>query len=179
VITRTSGTSTGKSFRLVENEDAVKIIARALKNRKKVLTLWPGTRFLMYSDDGHAILGMFRRHHLSISQLFLHRARNLTNNAQGSPVGATIAYFLSQHKSALGFKAVAEVIVVRDEGGGPNLEPNLSFRIQDTPAPDDDGDISIPDTSWNGLQGRSSKPSQLMLVEMKRTFLMRVHKMWA
>jgi hypothetical protein len=30
---------------VVENEDAVKIIARAPKNRKKALTPWPSTRF--------------------------------------------------------------------------------------------------------------------------------------
>jgi hypothetical protein len=131
----------------VENEDVVKIIARVLKNRKKALTPWPGTRFSLDSDDGHAILGMLRRHHLSISQVFLHRARNFANTAQGSPVGATIAYFLSQHKGALGFKAVTELIVVRNEGEGPTLEPNLFFRIEDTPAPNDDGDILIPDAS--------------------------------
>jgi hypothetical protein len=51
----------------VENVDTAKIIARALKNKKKTLAPWPGTTFSMDSDEGHAILGKLGESPLSIA----------------------------------------------------------------------------------------------------------------
>jgi hypothetical protein len=50
----------------VENVDVGKLIARALKNKKKTLSPWSGTSFSMDSDEGHAILGMVLLRLLSV-----------------------------------------------------------------------------------------------------------------
>ncbi|KAF1851022.1 uncharacterized protein K460DRAFT_271378 [Cucurbitaria berberidis CBS 394.84] len=94
---------------MVMNEDTNKLIARALRNKKKKLSPWPGIAFSTDTDEGKAILG--------------------------SPVGATIAYFLTQHKAQLGFKVVTKVTIVCDEGEGPNPDPHLFFHIEDSLPP--------------------------------------------
>jgi hypothetical protein len=61
---------------------------------------------------------------------------------------------------------------VRDESEGPKLEPHLFFRIEDTPAPDDDGDVPVSDALWN----RSLRPESVDVGDDGKN-IVRVHKM--
>lgn len=77
----------------VENVDAVKLIARALRNKKKTLAPWPGTTFSMDSDEGHAILGTILRHLLpaSVPRSSLSKCANthqVHQSAQPSPISS-------------------------------------------------------------------------------------------
>jgi hypothetical protein len=67
---------------------------------------------------------------------------------------------------------------VRDEGGGPALEPHLFFRIQDTPTPDDDGDIPMDEDSGSGLQERSPDSPSIEISGNGKS-IVRIHRVWA
>jgi hypothetical protein len=54
----------------------------------------------------------------------------------GSPIGATLAYFLIQHKAQLGNKVVSKVTVVIpeneiDEEFDPEHDPTFIFHVED------------------------------------------------
>jgi hypothetical protein len=93
----------------VVNDDTVKLVARALKNNKlDDLSEWPGVTFETDSEEWAALVGKFSQHHLF-------SPGNLeANTLSGSPIGASIAALLSQHKAELGLKYVPKVTVVYD-----------------------------------------------------------------
>ncbi|CAO2649457.1 Nn.00g068420.m01.CDS01 [Neocucurbitaria sp. VM-36] len=133
---------------MVANEEACELIARALKNKEKEkITPWPGITFGTDTDEGKAILG--------------------------SPVGATIAYFLMQHKAQLGSKVVTRVTILRDEGKAPNPDPHLFFHIEDSPPPEDANSNAIREVNreqnlveWSAVSNGANNKS-----------IFRVHKL--
>jgi hypothetical protein len=67
---------------------------------------------------------------------------------------------------------------VRDEGGGLALEPHLFFRIQDTPTPDNDGDIPMDIDSGSGVQERSFNSPSVEISGNGKS-IVRIHRVWA
>ncbi|OAL50382.1 hypothetical protein IQ07DRAFT_509705 [Pyrenochaeta sp. DS3sAY3a] len=95
------------------NQKTVLLTARAFRNTGfRQLVKWPGTRFSAETPEGKALLA--------------------------SPIGATIAHLLIQHKADLGLKHITEVIVVTRDPRHLNYwekpELNLFFIIEDVPA---------------------------------------------
>ncbi|KAJ4308566.1 hypothetical protein N0V94_009305 [Neodidymelliopsis sp. IMI 364377] len=99
----------------VVNDDTVKLVARALKNNKMDdLSEWPGVTFEMDSDEWAALVG--------------------------SPIGASIAALLFQHKAELGLKYVPKVTVVYDSNPEKTRDRkrfrpwlHMVFHIEDVP----------------------------------------------
>ncbi|EOA81968.1 uncharacterized protein SETTUDRAFT_72231, partial [Exserohilum turcica Et28A] len=90
----------------VVNPDTVKLITRALRNRRKfALTFWPGVAFTIGSPEHQAIIA--------------------------SPIGATAAHFLITHKPFLGIKRITKINVFHDDYR-PD-EVMLMFTIEDVP----------------------------------------------
>lgn len=67
----------------------------------------------------------------------------------GSPVGATIAHFLIQHKSVLGNKHIQQIYLFRDNRpADTDPQPQILFWIGDVDPDEvnDDDDTDMPDT---------------------------------
>jgi hypothetical protein len=98
----------------VVNEDTVALAARALvRSGKSKLSKWPGDSFTAQSDEGKALIA--------------------------SPIGATIAYMLTQHKADLGRKHITKINLVCDDeprrGRGKPMPDQLHmfFEFADVP----------------------------------------------
>lgn len=67
----------------------------------------------------------------------------------GSPLGASMAYFLLQHKAELGIKTVTSATIFRDDDTDPNYPPDIQllFRIEDVD-PGANADEAMKERSW-------------------------------
>jgi hypothetical protein len=128
----------------IANDDTRKLAASALASRNRdKLDRWPGLQFGTDTPEGKALLG--------------------------SPIGATIAYFLMQHKAELGNKVVTKITLLREEGPDGDLlppDPNLFFRIEDAPVQ------TPPDPAPSPLARRSERVEK---VSRDGKNLLRVH----
>lgn len=54
----------------------------------------------------------------------------------GSPIGATLAFMLIQHKAEMGIKMVMEIVIFRENNAANSVpDVNMLFRIGDVPYP--------------------------------------------
>lgn len=75
-----------------------------------LVPFWPGLKVPMATQEYQAILG--------------------------SPIGATLAFLLIQHKAELGIKMVSEIVIFRENNPANTLpDVNILFRIMDVPYP--------------------------------------------
>ncbi|KAH7388645.1 hypothetical protein BKA66DRAFT_511037 [Pyrenochaeta sp. MPI-SDFR-AT-0127] len=87
----------------VVNDATSLLAARAFRNNKiKELSKWPGAAFTADTDEGKALIG--------------------------SPIGASIAHMLIQHKAELGIKHITKVTVITND-----VPPETRFKV--TPRP--------------------------------------------
>jgi hypothetical protein len=91
----------------VVNTETVRLLAVANRNTGQRLQQWPGTVFYTNANEGKALVG--------------------------SPIGATIAYFLMQHKAELRRKHITKVTVVTNEMNAPFVV-HMFFHIEDMPS---------------------------------------------
>jgi hypothetical protein len=98
----------------------------------------------------------------------------------GTPIGASIAFFLTQHKPELGIKHVPSITIFRDAQIDSALEYQLLFRIEDVPqdeiAPDD---MEVVDEGMTGVvtrQRRMKRSDSLVGLDLGRN-VARLHKM--
>jgi hypothetical protein len=75
----------------------------------------------------------------------------------GSPIGASVAYLLLQHKAELGVKHVPSITIFRDAGEGM-VQPQLLFTIEDVADPD--SDVEMPDAADSSNVRRSVEVRQ-------------------
>jgi hypothetical protein len=135
-------TSTPKNLRYyiathVVNDDTVKLVSRALKNSEMDdLSEWPGKTFEMDSEEWAALLGKAKTKLLPNS----HALEGLETDVPGSPIGASIAALLFQHKAELGLKQVTRVTVVYDSNPEMTRDRrrfrpwlHMVFHIDDVP----------------------------------------------
>jgi len=58
-----------------------------------------------------------------------------SNVTAGSPIGATLAYLLLQHKVALGDRRITDITIFRDYRAKPSFQADIRslFRLADVP----------------------------------------------
>ncbi|KAL6703814.1 hypothetical protein ACN47E_009033 [Coniothyrium glycines] len=94
----------------IKNDYTLALIAKIFAAIGRTeMPYWPGVKFTMDTQEAESLLG--------------------------SPIGATLAYLLLQHKAELGIKHVTEVIVFREAGPADEITPivQMLFRIEDVP----------------------------------------------
>ncbi|KAF2829149.1 hypothetical protein CC86DRAFT_271076, partial [Ophiobolus disseminans] len=89
------------------NEDTLRVIAKILKDETLPdVPHWPGLRFEENESEFEALLG--------------------------TPIGATIAYILIQHKAQLGIKLIKSIAIFRDDATkDQDAEVQLLFTVGD------------------------------------------------
>jgi hypothetical protein len=96
----------------------------------------------------------------------------------GSPIGATLAYFLIQHKAQLGNKVVSKVTVVIPENEinedfDPEHDPTFIFHVEDggemDPGAGNEGE------SGDVLHRRTESAVRVMGASGNGTHIVRVH----
>ncbi|PVH95963.1 hypothetical protein DM02DRAFT_689119, partial [Periconia macrospinosa] len=102
------------------------VIARALHEAGRKLSVWPGTTFDASSKAGQALIG--------------------------SANGASFAWFLIQHKAQLGNKWIAKVQVFWNDEDDEFEEPHLLFYVENVPSVDKASDIHKSQASINGRE---------------------------
>ncbi|KAI8933928.1 hypothetical protein NX059_009621 [Plenodomus lindquistii] len=78
----------------------------------------------------------------------------------GSPLGATLAYMLIQHKAELGIKAVTEIVIFREDSDDEFPELQLLFKIAEVQHPNGEPDVGMARQDSvvdGGLQVRYAK----------------------
>lgn len=98
------------------NDATLPLVASILKAKNIVrLPAWLGVNVGMWEQEGEMLLG--------------------------SPIGATIAFLLLQHKKELGVKQITNITVFRngDWDDNDSIRVNMAFTIKTVPEPDDPG----------------------------------------
>jgi len=135
----------------VANVQTVALLAKAFRNTNQRLQPWPGATFSADTDEGKALLG--------------------------GPIGATIAYFLMQHKAELGRKVVERVRVVAEENGSAMHSPNIFFEIADhvPPAPGGSGNGLDPDADVGGKGKVVKRSEEIVKRSWDGKYMVRTH----
>lgn len=120
----------------VQNTETLQVIVRILEEKERNdLSYWPGLKVEMWEDSAPALVGTFGK-----AKIYLYLIN--TWLPIGSPIGATIAFMLVQHKAELGTKHITPITIFRDshEGLREGLLPQVQpvFAIENVPVPDDD-----------------------------------------
>ncbi|KAH9863562.1 hypothetical protein J1614_009494 [Plenodomus biglobosus] len=108
----------------VINEDTVPLVKSILKKKRlDRVPYWPGVVLPWQSGEAAVLIG--------------------------SPIGATLAYMLIQHKLELGIKQITQVVIFRENMADDNPEIQLLFKIGDVPKP-----IGEVETEAEAARGR-------------------------
>ncbi|KAF3043373.1 hypothetical protein E8E12_001895 [Didymella heteroderae] len=130
----------------IKNDETLPLIARALRNHGlNTVPRWPGLELGMHTDEAEAILG--------------------------SPVGATIAHLLLQHKSTFGVKNFGGITIFRDNYPEKYLpEIHLLFKIIDVPFDEQiDSDVEMPDA--DDVKAKRMEPVQEIFKDNGKSIL--------